>query len=96
MLLRHAEALSGTRHERWDGSGYPPGLKGNAIPLQGRLIAIVDVYHTLTTDSPGRKRMSHQAAVDIIKSYSRAYFDPSLVNIFLEHERDFMRVESFL
>jgi len=96
LLLRHAQTLTGTRHERWDGNGDPSEIKGSAIPLQERLIAIVDVYHALTTDSPDKKRMSHQAAVNVIRSYRGTYFDPIIVNIFLDHEKEFMGVESFL
>ena len=88
-LLRHAEALTGSHHERWDGSGYPLGLKGEAIPLQGRVMAIIDVYEALTSNRPHRKKVSHEEAVEIIKSYSGTHFDPSLVEVFLENERLF-------
>ena len=88
-LLHHAEVLAGSHHEKWDGSGYPSGLKGTEIPLQGRLMAIIDVYDALTGDRPNRKRVTHQEAVETIKSYSGTYFDPDLVTIFLEHETEF-------
>jgi len=88
-LLRHAEALVGSHHERWDGSGYPLGLKGEAIPLQGRVMAIVDVYEALTSNRPHRKKVSHEEAVEIIQSYSGKQFDPALVEIFAENESRF-------
>ena len=88
-LLCHAEALVGSHHERWDGSGYPLGLKGEAIPLQGRLMAIVDVYGALTCDRPHRKRMSHDDAVNSIKSRRGTHFDPGLVDVFVKHEEAF-------
>ena len=91
-LLHHAEALAGSRREKWDGSGRPLGLKGAEIPLQGRLMAIADIYDDLTSDRPDREKMSHQEAVKIIKDYSGTYFDPELIRIFINHEREFEKV----
>ncbi|MCL2295208.1 MAG: response regulator [Spirochaetes bacterium] len=89
-LLSYTEALAISYHEKWDGTGYPHGLKGKDIPLQGRIMAIVDVYNALTSDRPYRKMFSHTEAVEIIKkSYSGTYFDPELVNVFLEREKEF-------
>ena len=88
-LLLHAEALVGSHHERWDGSGYPLGLKGDAIPLQGRVMAIVDVYGALISNRPHRKKMSHEEAVEIIKGYSGTHFDPGLVDVFVDNEQRF-------
>jgi putative two-component system response regulator len=92
-LLHHAEALAGSHHEKWDGTGYPLGLRGQGIPLQGRLMALADVYEALTTDRPQRDRMPHREAVDIIRSYSGTHFDPELVEIFMEREKEFERGE---
>ena len=89
-MIHHAEALTGSHHEKWDGSGYPLGLRGDQIPLQGRLMAIADVYDALTNDRPNREKMSHEQAVEIIKHQSGTYFDPDLVAIFLEHEKEFI------
>ena len=91
-LLRQAEALIGSHHERWDGSGYPLGLKGEAIPLQGRVMAIIDVYEALTSNRPHRKKISHDEAVKLIKSNSGKDFDPELVDIFMENEKRFSEV----
>ena len=91
-LLYHAEALAGHHHEKWDGTGYPHGLKGKGIPLQGRLMGIVDVYDALTNDRPHRGMIFHREAVDIIKSLSGKHFDPELVEVFLEHEKEFEKV----
>jgi len=88
-MLHHAEMLVGSHHEKWDGSGYPRGLKGKRIPLQGRIMAIVDVYDALTTERPHRHRKSHQEAVEAIKNGAGKQFDPELVEIFLSCERDF-------
>ena len=91
-LLYHAETLAGSHHERWDGTGYPQGLKGEDIPLQGRLMAIIDVYDALTTDRPHRRMLPHKAAVAIIRNGSGTHFDPNLVKIFLECENEFNEV----
>jgi len=90
-LLRHAEVLAKTHHEKWDGTGYPKGLKGKEIPLQGRIMTIVDVYNALTNNRPHRCMYNHKEAVDIVKSLSGTQFDPDLVEVFLEHEDEFER-----
>ena len=91
-LLDHAEALAGSHHEKWDGSGYPLGLSGKDIPLQGRLMAIVDVYDALTHDRPNRGKLSHQKAVDTIMACGGSFFDPELVGVFAMIENEFERV----
>jgi putative two-component system response regulator len=91
-LLHHAEALVGNHHEKWDGTGYPHGLRGNEIPLQGRIMAIVDVYDALTTDKPYRESKTHSEAVETIKNESGTHFDPVLVEVFLENEAKFADV----
>jgi putative two-component system response regulator len=87
-MLLHAEAAS-SHHEKWDGTGYPAGLKGKGIPLQGRIMAIVDVYVSLVNDSPQREKKSHSEAVKIIMAGSGSRFDPELVEIFVENEKEF-------
>jgi len=92
-VLNHAEAITGSHHERWDGSGYPHGLKGSGIPLQGRIMALVDVYDALTSDRPHRDKKTHREAVDIIRGGSGTHFDPEIVKAFLEHEMNFTKTE---
>jgi len=91
-LLNHAEALTSSHHERWDGTGYPHGLKGKGIPLQGRIMAIVDVYTALTSDRPHRVKKTHKEAVEIIRTGSGTHFDPDLVKAFLDHQSDFGKI----
>lgn len=69
-------------HERWDGKGYPEGLKGNKIPLISRIVAIVDAYDAMTNDRPYRKAMPKKKALEEIERESGAQFDPSLAKIF--------------
>ncbi len=71
-------------HERWDGKGYPDGIKGEDIPIGARIISIADVYQALTSDRPYRKAYSKKDAVKIIKNGSGTQFDPQVVNAFLE------------
>ncbi|MCX8063108.1 MAG: GAF domain-containing protein [Anaerolineales bacterium] len=71
-------------HERWDGSGYPRGLKGEEIPLEARIFAIVDVWDALTNDRPYRKAWSRQEALKYIRDQAGKQFDPRVVKIFLE------------
>ena len=70
-------------HERWDGKGYPSGIKGEDIPIGARVIAIADVYQALTSDRPYHKAFSRAKAIDMIKKSSGTQFDPRIVNNFL-------------
>ncbi|MDR3148169.1 MAG: response regulator [Treponema sp.] len=79
----HAKAFAGCHHEHWDGSGYPYGLKGYNIPLQGRIMAIVDVYTALITERPYKKACTHEEAMQIIARGKGTHFDPALVDLFL-------------
>ena len=93
-MLYHAELIAISHHEKWNGTGYPNKLKGIAIPLQGRVMSIVDVYEALVNDRPYRGRKTHQEAKKIITDLSGIHFDPVLVNVFLEHEQEFEKVNS--
>ena len=72
-----------SHHERWDGSGYPRGLKGKAIPLIARLFAIVDVWDALSTDRPYRKSLPRAEVIKYLKEKSGVLFDPDLLSVFL-------------
>jgi HD-GYP domain-containing protein (c-di-GMP phosphodiesterase class II) len=71
-------------HERWDGTGYPRGLKGEEIPLAARLFAIIDVWDALTSDRPYRKAVKPAEVVTYIKSQSGEYFEPRIVEMFVK------------
>jgi len=90
-FLEHAGIFAATHHEKWDGSGYPKGLKGEEIPLQGRLLAIADVYDALTSNRPYKKAFTHKEAVDIIKEGRGTHFDPVLLDLFLEVSDEFVK-----
>ncbi len=81
--LRKALDIPYCHHEKWDGSGYPRGLKGEAIPLPARIFAIVDVYDALISDRSYRKAWSEDEALKHIREQSGKHFDPRLVDVFL-------------
>ena len=88
-FLRHTLYIAGTHHEKWDGSGYPVGLRGKDIPLQGRLMAIADVYDALISVRPYKVAFSHEEASKIIEEGAGSHFDPALVDVFLGIEDEF-------
>jgi putative two-component system response regulator len=83
-LLEHAKIMAATHHERWDGSGYPRGLKHDQIPLQGRLMAFADTYDALVSKRPYREARSHYSALAKIYEMGGRQFDPDLTDIFVE------------
>jgi len=78
-LLRTAAEVAITHHEKWDGSGYPNGLKGDSIPLAGRIVAIADVFDALTSERPYKKAWTVEDAMDLIRTEAGRHFDPQLV-----------------
>lgn len=71
-------------HEWWDGSGYPLGIKGESIPLECRILAIIDAYDAMTSDRPYRKAMSREAAISELRAGAGTQFDPNLVGVFIQ------------
>lgn len=88
-ILVVAKNIAGCHHEWWDGTGYPQGLKGEAIPLEARIMAIADVYDALTTERPYKKVWTHEQALDNIVAQSGAKFDPQVVSAFLARQEEF-------
>ncbi|WP_298002970.1 HD-GYP domain-containing protein [Anaerolinea sp.] len=82
--LKPALDIPGFHHEKWDGSGYPYGLKGEAIPLGARIFAVVDVYDALTSDRPYRKAWTREKALEYICEQAGKHFDPRVVEAFLK------------
>jgi putative two-component system response regulator len=80
--LKYAGLIAGSHHERVDGFGYPDGLKGDAIPLPGRIMAVADVYDALVCDRVYRKAMSHEEARAVILQGEGRQFDPFVVDAF--------------
>lgn len=92
QFLRFARDVAATHHERFDGGGYPFGLRGDAIPLCGRIVALADVYDALTSKRVYKEKFSHQTAVEIIAAGAGTQFDPDIVKVFLELQDEFERI----
>lgn len=86
IFLNYAKAMAWGHHERWDGTGYPRGLKGQDIPLYVRALSIVDVYDALTSVRPYKRAFTHQEALEIIEKDSGKFFDPDVFQTFLHVE----------
>lgn len=79
-------------HEKWSGKGYPLGLKEEEIPLEGRILGIIDVYDSMREDKIYKKGLSHEEAIEIIKGDMGTSFDPNIVKVFLENEKRFNEI----
>ncbi|MCK4710084.1 MAG: HD domain-containing protein, partial [Gammaproteobacteria bacterium] len=84
-MMSMAREIALAHHEKWDGSGYPGGIKGEGIPLVGRVAALADVFDALTSERPYKKAWAVNDAVEFIKENSGSHFDPDLVKCFLEN-----------
>jgi HD-GYP domain-containing protein (c-di-GMP phosphodiesterase class II) len=82
-FLKNAAEIVYTHHEKFDGSGYPRGLKGASIPLGARMFMVADVYDALTTERPYRSPMNYVEAAAEIRSLSGSHFDPVIVDTFM-------------
>ncbi len=91
-FLTLAQEVALTHHEKWDGSGYPGGLSGPAIPLSGRLMALADVYDALISRRVYKCAFSHQETRDIILEGRGRHFDPEVVDAFLAVEDEFVAI----
>ncbi|MDR0442255.1 MAG: response regulator [Treponema sp.] len=93
-FLRNAKLFAGSHHERWDGKGYPHGKKETEIPLQGRIMAIVDVYDALVSERPYKKAFTHEDAVKIIMENAGTQYDPKIAEVFHEVNDLFTAVQA--
>ena len=81
-LIRAAELIAQSHHERWDGTGYPDRLSGNDIPIEARIVALADVFDALCSERPYKKAWPIEKAYDEIVSCSGSHFDPAIVDAF--------------
>jgi len=91
-FLNNAKLFAEYHHEHWDGTGYPYGLAGTAIPLQGRIMAIADVYDALVSLRPYKEAFTNEEAINIISTKAGRQFDPKIVEVFLEVKDQFEAV----
>ncbi len=90
-VLKVAEQIAISHHEKWDGTGYPLGLAGEDIPLVGRIVGIADVFDALTSKRPYRSPYSIETAIDIITKERGRHFDPRVADVFLENIDEVLR-----
>ncbi len=93
-LLDKAASIARSHHEKYDGSGYPLGLKGDAIPLHGRIVAVADVFDALTTERPYKNAWELDQALDFLKKSSGSHFDPQCVDAFLTRLEDALAIQA--
>lgn len=91
-FLEIAASFAGSHHERWDGTGYPRALRERNIPIEGRLMAIVDVYDALISERPYKRPIPHEVAKDIILDECGTHFDPLLVSVFEKVSEVFRKI----
>ena len=91
-FVEYARIFAVSHHEKWDGSGYPYGLKGEEIPLLGRIMAIADVYDALIAERPYKKALPHEAVAKIILEGKGTHFDPALVDLFEKIQHEFAKI----
>lgn len=91
-FLRYAIEITSSHHEKWDGAGYPRGLKGEQIPLSARLMALADVYDALTSARVYKRAMTHAEAAAIIDAGRGKHFDPAVVDAFMRCQPDFQAI----
>lgn len=92
-FLVYAQDMAGFHHERWDGTGYPYGLKGQLIPTYVRALSIVDVYDALTSVRPYKRAFTHEEALEIITKDNGKFFDPGVYRVFMSIEGTISRVD---
>jgi putative two-component system response regulator len=96
QLLHFASQIARSHHERWDGTGYPDALHGEAIPLAARLMAVADVYDALRSVRPYKSACSHVEAVRLLVEQRGRHFDPALIDAFLALQDEFSRIATQL
>lgn len=93
-LMEMAENIAKYHHEKWDGTGYPDGLKGEEIPLAARIVSVADVYDSLTSPKSYRKAYTHEEAVAIMKEETGKRFDPNIMEVFFKIHNQFRKEEN--
>ena len=83
-----ARDIAGNHHEKWDGTGYPAGKKGEEIPLAARIVKVADVYDALTTERPYKKAWSEEDALEELRKLSGTAFEPRIVTAFMALQRE--------
>lgn len=92
-LLQVGALIAFTHHEKWDGSGYPRGMKGEDIPLYGRICAVADVFDALTSKRPYKNAFTNENSIQILKEGRGTHFDPNVLDIFLNRFEEVLQIQ---
>lgn len=92
-IMKLAAKIAQTHHERWDGNGYPLGLKGTDIPIEGRITAVADVFDALSSKRPYKKAFPIEKSFEILTEESGKHFDPAVVDSFFEHHQTILQIQ---
>ena len=93
-FIKMGREIALTHHEKWDGSGYPNSLKGEEIPITGRIAAIADVFDAITSKRPYKDSLSNEIALGVIREESGIHFDPELADAFFEIQNEILQIQS--
>ena len=93
-FIHHAKQMAYYHHEKWDGTGYPEGLKGEKTPLNARMMALVDVYDALICERPYKPSYPHDHAIKLIKESRGTHFDPVLADLFVGLSKEIAKIGS--
>jgi putative two-component system response regulator len=93
-FIKLAEEIALTHHEKWDGTGYPRRLKGEEIPIAGRITAVADVFDALISERPYKPAYSAKESFTIIEKEKGKHFDPDIVDAFLAISKDILAIVS--
>jgi putative two-component system response regulator len=93
-ILEVARVIALSHHEQWDGKGYPQGLRGESIPLVGRIVRLADVFDALVSSRPYKKAYPLETALELIRRGREVQFDPALVDLLLEKVDDIMAIRA--
>lgn len=92
-IFKMASDIAYCHHERWDGSGYPQGLKGEEIPIMARITAVADVFDALSNDRVYKRKWNDDEVLDYFIKGEGTYFDPVIVKIFLNHFKEIFSIK---
>ena len=95
-LIELAHQVAMTHHEKWDGSGYPNGLKGDEIPIAGRIIAVADVFDALTSKRPYKEAWSVEKTLEVMKADSGRHFDPHIIDLLIQELPSILKIKERL
>ncbi|MCK4888355.1 MAG: HD domain-containing protein [Candidatus Aminicenantes bacterium] len=95
-ILQLGEVIALSHHEKWDGNGYPYGLKGKDIPIEGRIVAVADVFDALTSERRYKKAFTIEVSLNILKEERGKHFDPEIIDVFFDNIDRILNIKEFV